>query len=102
MKTLLIASLLCTAAAPAMAGTDPYIGEIMTFPYTFCPNGTLFANGAVLPIARYTALFSLLGTQYGGDGQQTFALPNLKPILTADRHTVIQCIAIQGVFPQRP
>ena len=57
---------------------DPYIGEIRMFAGNFAPLGWAFCNGALLPIAQYEALFSLLGTTYGGDGQTTFALPDLR------------------------
>lgn len=57
---------------------DPYIGEIRLVPYNFAPNGWLDCNGQLLSIAQNTALFSLLGTTYGGNGQTTFALPDLR------------------------
>ena len=56
--------------------TQPYIGEIQLFGFNFNPRGWAFANGATLPISQNTALFSLLGTIYGGNGQTTFQLPN--------------------------
>jgi len=65
------------AATPA-AATDPFLGEIRTFGFNFCPRGWAPADGALLPIAQNTALFSLLGTTYGGDGRSTFALPDLR------------------------
>lgn len=57
--------------------TEPFVGEIQLFGFNFNPRGWAFCNGALLPIAQNTALFSLLGTQYGGNGVTTFALPNL-------------------------
>ncbi|MDQ5770067.1 phage tail protein [Thiothrix subterranea] len=57
---------------------EPYIGEIMLFAGNFAPRGWAFCNGQVLPISQNTALFSLLGTTYGGDGKTTFALPDLR------------------------
>jgi microcystin-dependent protein len=57
---------------------DPFIGEIRLMPYNFAPQGWAFCQGQLLPIRQYTALFSLLGTQYGGDGKVTFALPDLR------------------------
>ena len=57
--------------------SNPYIGEIRLFAGTFAPNGWLFCAGQVLPISEYDTLFNLIGTTYGGDGQETFALPNL-------------------------
>lgn len=56
--------------------TQPFIGEIQLFGFNFNPRGWAFANGAILPISQNTALFSLLGVQYGGNGQTTFQLPN--------------------------
>jgi len=56
---------------------DAYVGEVMLGGMTFAPNGWADCNGALLPISEYDTLFSLLGTTYGGDGQETFALPNL-------------------------
>ena len=56
--------------------TQPYIGEIQLFGFNFNPRGWAFANGATLPISQNTALFSLIGTIYGGNGQTTFQLPN--------------------------
>jgi len=57
---------------------DPFIGEIMIFAGNFAPRGWAFCEGQLLPIAQNTALFSLLGTTYGGNGQTTFALPDLR------------------------
>ncbi len=57
---------------------EPYLGEIQLFAGNFAPLGWLKCEGQLLPIAQYEALFSLLGTLYGGDGQTTFALPNLR------------------------
>ena len=56
--------------------TDPFIGEIQLFGFNFNPRGWAFCNGATLPLAQNTALFSLLGVNYGGNGQTTFQLPN--------------------------
>ena len=68
-----------TLAAPsAQAGPDEYLGEILTVGLNFCPRGTLEADGRLLPISQNSALFSLLGTLYGGDGRTTFALPDLR------------------------
>lgn len=57
---------------------DPFVAEIRIFPFTFAPKGWAFCNGQILPISQNTALFSLLGTTYGGDGKSTFGLPNLQ------------------------
>ena len=57
---------------------DPFVAEIRIFPYNFAPKGWALCDGQLLPIAQNTALFSLLGTTYGGNGQTTFALPDLR------------------------
>jgi microcystin-dependent protein len=58
--------------------SDPFLAEIRLFPFGFAPTGWALCNGQLLPISQNTALFSLLGTTYGGDGRSTFALPNLQ------------------------
>lgn len=57
---------------------DPFVAEVRIFAFNFPPKGWAFCNGQILPISQNTALFSLLGTVYGGNGQSTFALPNLQ------------------------
>ncbi|HVK27140.1 MAG TPA: tail fiber protein [Nocardioides sp.] len=57
---------------------DPFVAEIRIFPFNFAPRGWAFCDGQLLPISQNTALFSLLGTTYGGDGKSTFALPDLQ------------------------
>lgn len=57
---------------------DPFVGEIKIFACNFAPRGWAFCNGQLLPISQNTALFSLLGTTYGGDGKATFALPDFQ------------------------
>lgn len=66
------------AGSPAMAAAEPLLGEIMWVGYNFCPRGWAAADGQILPISQYSALFSLYGTTYGGDGRSTFALPDLR------------------------
>lgn len=109
---------------------DPFIGEIRLVGFNFAPVGWAFCNGQLLPIAQNTALFSLLGTTYGGDGRTTFALPDLRsraalgmgqnPVLntvqgesmtvnagagqgngTVNTLTLNYIIALQGIFPSR-
>lgn len=58
--------------------SEPFLGQICIYGFNFAPRGWAFCNGQILPIAQNTALFSLLGTTYGGNGQTTFALPNLQ------------------------
>jgi microcystin-dependent protein len=57
---------------------DPFVAEIRIFGFNFAPKGWAFCDGQILPLSQNTALFSLLGTTYGGDGKSTFALPNLQ------------------------
>src|SRR5687767_11153718 len=57
---------------------DPFVAEIRPFAFNFAPTGWAQCDGQLLPISQNTALFSLLGTFYGGDGKSTFALPNLQ------------------------
>jgi microcystin-dependent protein len=78
---------------------DILLGQIGLFPYNFVPKEWMECAGQLLPINQNTALFSLLGTTFGGDGQTTFALPTLQgkePI-----PGVKYCIAINGVYPSR-
>lgn len=56
---------------------DPFVAEIRIFPFNFPPKGWAWCSGQILPLSQNTALFSLLGTTYGGDGRSNFALPNL-------------------------
>lgn len=83
MKAAMIAAGLTGGAAglgvgAAQAGPDPFLGEIMMVGYNFCPRNWADANGQLLPISNYSALFSLYGTTFGGDGRTTFALPDLR------------------------
>ena len=58
--------------------SQPYVGEIRMFAGNYAPAGWMFCSGQLLPISEYETLFNLIGTTYGGDGQSTFALPNLQ------------------------
>src|SRR5213075_2943762 len=57
---------------------QPYVGEIRMFAGNFAPAGWMFCEGQLLPISEYETLFNLIGTTYGGDGQSTFALPDVR------------------------
>jgi len=59
-------------------GSQPYVGQVVLFPYNFAPVGWMFCNGQVLPISENDTLFNLIGTIYGGDGQSNFNLPDLR------------------------
>lgn len=93
---------------------EPYIGEICQYPYNFAPKGWALCHGQLMPISQNQALFSLLGTTYGGDGRTTFNLPDLR--LKDTNGNVIQLqvgdvhegkvymeysIALQGIYPSR-
>lgn len=80
-RSLAVALAAATVAAlplQANAQSDPLIGQIMCAGFNFAPRGWARLDGTLLPIAQYQALFSLLGTTYGGDGRTTFALPDLR------------------------
>lgn len=66
---------------------QPYVGEIRMFGGNFAPAGWAFCNGSLQPISEYDTLFNLIGTTYGGDGQTTFALPNLQGRLPVHQGT---------------
>ena len=73
----------------------------MTVGYNFCPRGWVEADGRLLSIAENTALFSLYGTTFGGDGRTTFALPDLMTKAGEDQTYIRYCVATMGVFPSR-
>ena len=62
----------------------PYLGEVRSFAFNFDPTGWMDCGGQLLPIQRYPALFSLLGTTYGGNGETDFALPKIPPLEATD------------------
>ncbi len=73
--------------------SNPYLGEIKLMPYNFAPRGWAFCAGQILAISTNTALFSLLGTTYGGNGQSNFGLPDLRGRVPIHRDQ-------QGIYPQ--
>lgn len=78
-RTCAAASLaIATLAGGTASAQEKYLGEIIWVGFNFCPRGSLPADGQLLPIAQNTALFSLFGTMYGGDGRTTFAVPDLR------------------------
>lgn len=83
-----------------MSALTPFIGEIYMFAGNFAPVGWAFCNGQLMSIAQNQALFALLGTTYGGDGIQTFALPNLQsriPIHNSQTHVQGQFDGVESV-----
>lgn len=78
MATAAVLTVALTQGGAAWAGADPFVGEISLVGFNFAPIGWAECNGQTMSIAQNTALFSLLGTMYGGNGTQTFALPDLR------------------------
>ncbi|MQA28556.1 MAG: tail fiber protein [Luteitalea sp.] len=76
---------------------EPFLGQIQLFPYTFAPRGWALCDGRSLPISQNQALFALIGTNFGGDGRTTFALPKL----AGPAADLGYYIALQGIFPSR-
>ena len=95
---LALAACLTSQGAIAQA-SDPFVGQIQTFAFNFCPNGWQRLDGSLLSISQYDVLFNLIGTTYGGDGTSTFAVPNWGPIYTANGGTLLACISLYGVYP---
>ncbi|ADO54669.1 MULTISPECIES: tail fiber protein [Paenibacillus] len=91
-----------TAISPkqAQASPEPYIGEITMYPYTYAPKGWIKCEGQLLDISQNSVLFSLLGTNFGGDGVRTFALPDLRG--ASPLPNVNYYIATEGPYPSRP
>ena len=77
---------------------EPFLGQIQLLPYNFAPKGWAPCDGQSLSISQNMALFALIGTNFGGDGKTTFALPKLAGPATA----VGYYIALEGIFPSRP
>ena len=77
---------------------EPFIGQIEAFSFGFAPRGWALCAGQLLPIQQNTALFSLLGTTFGGDGKTTFALPDLRMFAPKGLQ---YSICVQGIFPGR-
>jgi microcystin-dependent protein len=79
---------------------QPYVGEIRMFAGNFAPAGWMFCDGQLLPISENETLFQLIGTTYGGDGQETFALPNLQsriPIHMGNGFTLAETGGVESV-----
>ena len=80
--------------------SSPYVGEIRMFGASFAPAGWAFCNGALIPISENDTLFNLIGTTFGGDGQETFALPNLQsrlPIHQGGGFTIGEMSGVESV-----
>ena len=92
-----VASALAFPPGAQALGTADYVGRIGLIGTTFCPHGTLEADGRLLQIAQFSTLYSLIGNSYGGDGKATFALPDLrgKEPIPDSRY----CIVFDGIYP---
>lgn len=77
---------------------ETFLGSILLVPYNFTPARWAPCNGQIMSIREHTALFSLLGTQFGGDGINTFALPKLE----GPAEELHYIIAMEGIYPPRP
>ncbi|MEO0371891.1 MAG: phage tail protein [Pseudomonadota bacterium] len=114
MKKLLtlatVTTLALAAPKPGLAhnGQD-YLGSVFLFALAgnagsgFCPRGSLLADGSLLQISQFSALFALLGASYGGDGRTTFALPDFRDaaLVSANGTKMGYCMVVEGVFPSR-
>lgn len=76
---------------------EPFLGMVVALPYPFAPRGWLPCDGRLLSIQQNTALFSLLGNNFGGDGMNNFGLPKLAPL----SHNLNYYIATEGMYPSR-
>jgi microcystin-dependent protein len=80
--------------------SNPYVGEVRLFGGNFAPAGWAFCDGSLLPISEYDVLFNLIGTTYGGDGQTTFALPDLRgrlPVHQGASYVIGQAGGVESV-----
>ena len=78
---------------------DIFLGEIIILPFNFAPKGFILCDGQLLPIAQNPALYSLIGTVFGGNGTTTFALPDYRGKAPAGSNYYI---AIEGIYPHPP
>lgn len=101
---LALAALLSLGAVKPAAAQEVFLGQIImmgTYNGDWCPRGFAKTDGQLVPISQNAALFSILGTAYGGDGRTTFAMPKLS-MRDENGAAVLYCIATRGTFPSRP
>jgi len=89
------AAALLAQVAPANAANVPHAGEIMMMGSGYCPAGWIDADGRMLPVSGYPDLFAAIGTTYGGDGRETFALPNLASRVPVGQGTMAGGVTFQ-------
>jgi len=106
---MIILTVLASFPLTVSAAGEPFLAEVKLFSFNFPPKGWALCNGQLLPINQNQALFALLGTMYGGNGQTNFALPNLNGTNSISNSAQpwgknsggYYCIALQGVFPSQ-
>lgn len=97
--TSIVGSLILSANQ--LSASDCIIGEVRQFAGSFVPRGYELCDGKLLSISQNTALFSILGTMYGGDGRTTFALPKLNSYNDLRKSKVVNIICVNGLYPSR-
>lgn len=100
IKTALLVSLMALSAN-SFASMDCHLGEVAYMAFNYETENYTEARGQMLPIAREQALYALLGTNYGGDGYTTFALPKIDPIQTGNGSEIKAYICTRGLWPSR-
>lgn len=109
LRTTLLWTTICATVTGALVlglqtparAFEPFVGQVAIFAFKFCPRGWTKADGRLLAVSSNDALFSLYGTNYGGDGQTTFALPKLNTGFTTDTDAPTVCVALVGRYPSR-
>ncbi len=101
MKTALLLLGLLSFSSVTLAGYDCTLGEVSYHGYNYETNQDMEANGRLLPIRNYQALYSLLGNKYGGDGYSNFALPKIDSIKTANGDEIKAYVCTDGIYPSR-
>jgi microcystin-dependent protein len=101
-KIVLITVLMMSFAGKSFADKEGFMGEVTLFSGDFSPRGHMFCKGQLLPIKNNEALYSILGTYYGGDGRTTFALPDLREAgkILGERGPQY-IIQVEGIYPSR-
>ncbi len=92
-----VAAALAVPAAEAQTSLAAYVGEIRLLPYEKCPRDWIEPEGQVMAISRHSALFRLMGTRFGGDGQISFNLPDLRDAVP--ERGLRYCLSLQGTYP---
>ena len=94
---VLAGAVLMAAGSAAAQSPEDYLGTVVLTGASYCPKGTLEANGAVLPVSGFEGLFSLYGQRFGGDGRSTVGLPNLTA--KVPQSGLRYCVVVDGKLP---